>query len=56
MHAYAHQWSCQLVYNPCIQEGLGLTDGEGTEWLWSQMWRLIGITRASAVCHSIPIK
>ena len=24
MHAYAHQWACQLVYNPRLQQGLGL--------------------------------
>lgn len=49
MHAYAHQWSCQLVYNPRLRVGLGLTDGEGVERLWSRMRKLIGITRASAV-------
>lgn len=54
MHAYAHQWSCQLVYNPRLQVGVGLTDGEGVERLWSRMRRLIGITRTSGVsthCH-----
>jgi hypothetical protein len=49
MHAYGHQWSCQLVYNPRLREGLGLTDGEGTERLWSRLRQLIGITRTSAV-------
>ncbi|KAF8224141.1 hypothetical protein L208DRAFT_1425851 [Tricholoma matsutake] len=39
MHAYAHQWACQLIYNPCLHNGLGLSDGEG---------KLIGITRSSA--------
>ncbi|KIL60922.1 hypothetical protein M378DRAFT_1061934 [Amanita muscaria Koide BX008] len=48
MHAYGHQWSCQLIYNPRLQEGMGLTDGEGTEWLWSRMRRLIGVERNSA--------
>ncbi|KAJ8474908.1 hypothetical protein ONZ45_g15793 [Pleurotus djamor] len=47
MHAYAHQWSCQLVYNPRLQVGLGLTDGEAVERLWSQSRRIIGITRTS---------
>ncbi|TFK57837.1 hypothetical protein BDN72DRAFT_782814, partial [Pluteus cervinus] len=46
MHAYGHQWSCQLVYNPRLREGLGLTDGEGVERLWSRMRRLIGIERS----------
>lgn len=50
MHAYVHQWGCQLVYNPRIRRGLGLTDGEGVERLWSRLRKLIGITRTSAVC------
>jgi Kyakuja-Dileera-Zisupton transposase len=49
MHAYAHQWSCQLVYNPRLRKGLGLSDGEGVERLWSKMRKLIGITRSSTV-------
>ena len=35
MHAYGHEWACQLVYNPRLSVGLGLSDGEGTEQLWS---------------------
>ena len=49
MHAYGHQWSCQLVYNPRLRIGLGLTDGEGVERLWSRLRKLIGITRSSGV-------
>lgn len=49
MHAYVHQWACQLIYNPRIRTGLGLTDGEGVERLWSRLRKLIGITRTSAV-------
>jgi hypothetical protein len=49
MHAYGHQWSCQLVYNPRLRKGLGLTDGEGVERLWSRLRKLIGITRSSGV-------
>ena len=48
MHAYAHQWACQIVYNPRMRDGFGLTDGEGVERLWSRLRKLIGITRASA--------
>ncbi|KAM6496639.1 hypothetical protein JOM56_007112, partial [Amanita muscaria] len=48
MHAYGHQWSCQLHYNPRLREGLGLTDGEGVERLWSRLRKIIGITRMSA--------
>ncbi|KAI0710611.1 hypothetical protein C8Q76DRAFT_624385 [Earliella scabrosa] len=47
MHAYGHQWSCQLVYNPRLREGLGLTEGEGTERVWSKFRKLIGVTRTS---------
>ncbi|KAJ8474914.1 hypothetical protein ONZ45_g15786 [Pleurotus djamor] len=53
MHAYGHQWSCQLEYNPRMQEGLGLTDGEGVERLWSQIRMLIGITRNAGTSKRI---
>jgi hypothetical protein len=49
MHAYGHEWACQLVYNPRMIVGLGLSDGEGTERLWSRFVRLIGIQRSSSV-------
>ncbi|KAF8439951.1 hypothetical protein L210DRAFT_3612485 [Boletus edulis BED1] len=48
MHAYGHEWACQLVYNPRLAEGLGLSDSEGTERLWSRLIRLIGIERSSS--------
>ncbi|KAF9231359.1 hypothetical protein BU15DRAFT_68400, partial [Melanogaster broomeanus] len=48
MHAYGHEWACQLVYNPRLAVGLGLSDGEGTERLWSWIIKLIGIERASS--------
>ncbi|KAK1222720.1 hypothetical protein PQX77_014425 [Marasmius sp. AFHP31] len=48
MHAYGHQWSCQLHYNPRLREGLGITDGEGTERLWSRLRKLIGLERRSS--------
>ncbi|TFK24338.1 hypothetical protein FA15DRAFT_557774, partial [Coprinopsis marcescibilis] len=31
MHAYAHQWACQLYYNPRLRNSTGLSDGEGTD-------------------------
>ena len=49
MHAYGHQWSCQLIYNPRLKEGLGLTDGEGVGRIWSRLQGLIGIERRSGV-------
>lgn len=50
MHAYVHGWACQLIYNPRLQEGFGLTDGEGSERIWSRLRKLIGIGRSCAVC------
>src|SRR5882762_1069805 len=49
MHAFGHQWACQLIYNPRLRPGLGLTDGEGTERLWSRLRKLIPIMRGCAV-------
>ena len=51
MHTYGHKWACQLVYNLCIIEGLGLTDGEGTERLWSCFIKLISIEQSSSIGH-----
>lgn len=56
MHAYGHQWSCQLVYNPRLRVGLGLTDGEGTERLWSRLRKLIAITRGSGVSNVFTVQ
>jgi hypothetical protein len=53
MHAYAHEWECQLHFNARMQIGMGMTDGEGTERLWSRLRALIPVTRASAVSHLI---
>ncbi|KAG1879878.1 hypothetical protein F4604DRAFT_1923085 [Suillus subluteus] len=48
MHAYGHEWACQLEYNPRMCSGLGLSDSEGTERLWSRFVKLIGIQRSSS--------
>ncbi|KAG6899356.1 hypothetical protein C0993_010997 [Termitomyces sp. T159_Od127] len=45
MHAFVHQWACQIVNNPRIRMGLGLTDGEGVERLWSKLRKLIARSR-----------
>lgn len=47
MHAYGHQWACQLVHNPRLQDGLGLTDGECAERIWSALRKLIALERHS---------
>jgi hypothetical protein len=49
MHAYGHERACQLVFNPRMAVGLGLSDGEGTERLWSRLTKLITIERSSSV-------
>jgi len=49
MHAYGHEWACQLDYNPRIINGLGLSDGKGTERLWSRFIKLIGLQHSSLV-------
>ncbi|KAG1721818.1 uncharacterized protein EDB91DRAFT_1088334 [Suillus paluster] len=48
MHAYCHEWACQLEYNPQMSTGLGLSDSEGTERLWSRFVKLIGIQCSSS--------
>ncbi|KIK91903.1 hypothetical protein PAXRUDRAFT_13522 [Paxillus rubicundulus Ve08.2h10] len=40
-------------HNPRLAIGLGLSDGEGTERLWSQFIKLIGIERASSCQHCV---
>ncbi|KZP01369.1 hypothetical protein CALVIDRAFT_475201 [Calocera viscosa TUFC12733] len=45
LHAYGHEWACQVVYNPRRRSGFGLTDGEGSERVWSRTRRLIPILR-----------
>ncbi|KAI7949834.1 hypothetical protein MJO28_008655, partial [Puccinia striiformis f. sp. tritici] len=34
-HAYVHQWSCQLGYNPKLNDGWGMLDGERMERTWA---------------------
>ncbi|KZT50847.1 hypothetical protein CALCODRAFT_443983, partial [Calocera cornea HHB12733] len=41
LHAYGHQWACQLVYHPRKCPGFGFSDGENCERLWSETSDLI---------------
>ncbi|SCZ88287.1 BZ3500_MvSof-1268-A1-R1_Chr2-1g04311 [Microbotryum saponariae] len=50
-HAFAHQWPCQLEYNPRLIQHFGLTDGEGCERVWSQLRSLIPINRPASASH-----
>ncbi|KAJ6494212.1 hypothetical protein C8R45DRAFT_824346 [Mycena sanguinolenta] len=45
MHAFGHQWICQLVYSPRLRKGVALSDHEGVERFWSMIKRLIPLTR-----------
>lgn len=35
-HSFVHEWSCQLDYNPRLNSGWGLSDGEGMEHILSK--------------------
>ncbi|EJD33547.1 hypothetical protein AURDEDRAFT_76906, partial [Auricularia subglabra TFB-10046 SS5] len=48
MHAYAHQWECQIVYSPRLNPSYGLSDGEGCERLWLRIRKLISNLRSAA--------
>ncbi|OAV87019.1 hypothetical protein PTTG_29615 [Puccinia triticina 1-1 BBBD Race 1] len=50
-HAYVHEWSCQVKYNPRLNEFWGLSDGEGLERLWSFQSPLISTNRVSTRLH-----
>lgn len=54
MHSYAHQWACQIVFGPPSKAGIGLTDGEGVERLWSRLRYLITTSRHSHVRSKKP--
>ncbi|KAF8174323.1 hypothetical protein K438DRAFT_1491607, partial [Mycena galopus ATCC 62051] len=41
MHAFGHQWVCQMVYSPHLRRGCGLLDMEGVEPFWSRIHKLI---------------
>lgn len=52
MHAYGHEWPCQLIYHPRKRDGFGLSDGEGCERFWSSIKKLIPGLRVSGVRHT----
>ncbi|KAJ7170428.1 hypothetical protein C8R43DRAFT_876050, partial [Mycena crocata] len=53
MHSYGHQWRCQIIYNPRLRPGIGLTDGEGVERIWSRLRFLISTTRSQSASRRI---
>ncbi|POV97835.1 hypothetical protein PSTT_14818 [Puccinia striiformis] len=52
-HAYVHNWICQLDYHPRLNEGWGLSDGEGLERLWSYLSPLISPLRYATRNHRL---
>lgn len=44
-HAYAHNWGCQLEYNPRLNRGWGKSNGEGLERVWFKLSPLIRLLR-----------
>ncbi|KAA1065754.1 hypothetical protein PGT21_009265 [Puccinia graminis f. sp. tritici] len=52
-HAYVHEWSCQLRYNPRLNQGWGMSDGEGLERIWSFLSPLISPLRYSTKNHRL---
>lgn len=54
LHAFGHQWACQLIYHPRKRIGYGFTDGEGCEHFWHAISKLIALLRVCAVCCARP--
>ncbi|PLW32411.1 hypothetical protein PCASD_17552 [Puccinia coronata f. sp. avenae] len=52
-HAYVHNWLCQLDYHPRLNNGWGLSDGEGLERLWSYLLALVSPLRYSTRNHRL---
>ncbi|OAV86569.1 hypothetical protein PTTG_06813 [Puccinia triticina 1-1 BBBD Race 1] len=52
-HSYVHEWFCQVDYNPRLNTGWGMLDGEGLERMWSFLSRLIGPLRYSTRNHRL---
>ncbi|POV96465.1 hypothetical protein PSTT_15633 [Puccinia striiformis] len=52
-HAYVHQWSCQLRYNPRLNKGWGMSDGEGMERIWAFLSPLVRQLRYATKNHRL---
>ncbi|KAI7935276.1 hypothetical protein MJO28_016803 [Puccinia striiformis f. sp. tritici] len=52
-HAYVHQWSCQLRYNPRLNKGWGMSDGEGMEQIWAFLSPLVRQLRYATKNHRL---
>jgi hypothetical protein len=52
-HAYVHRWSCQLLWNPRLNQGWGRSDGEGSERVWSGLDPLVCPLRYATAQHRV---
>ncbi|EGF97133.1 uncharacterized protein MELLADRAFT_87766 [Melampsora larici-populina 98AG31] len=52
-HAYVHRWGCQLLWNPRLNQGWGLSDGEGSERVWSGLSPLVSPLRYATPQHRV---
>ncbi|KAA1096264.1 hypothetical protein PGT21_010698 [Puccinia graminis f. sp. tritici] len=52
-HAYVHSWTCQLDYNPRLNKGWGLSDGEGLERMWYYLSPLVSPLRYATRNHRL---
>ncbi|OAV96048.1 hypothetical protein PTTG_26450 [Puccinia triticina 1-1 BBBD Race 1] len=52
-HAYVHEWKCQLQYNPRLNDGWGMSDGEGMERIWAFLSPLIRQLRYCTKNHRL---
>ncbi|OAV92783.1 hypothetical protein PTTG_04955 [Puccinia triticina 1-1 BBBD Race 1] len=52
-HAYVHEWKCQLRYNPRLNDGWGMSDGEGMEQIWAFFLPLIRQLRYCTKNHRL---
>ena len=50
-----HNVATQLQYSPLRSHGAGLTDGEGTERLWSYLRRYSKMTKEMRPSHRIDV-
>jgi len=52
-HTFTHQYSCQVVYSPRFSLGIGLSDGEGNERIWSVIRHVIPALRVTSPSRRI---
>lgn len=54
-HAFGHNAACQVVYSPVRCEGVGLSDGEVMERMWSYLRRFSRMTKEMRPAHRVDV-